>query len=126
MDCEIEFDRDLMLIRLSGIIKDDDFVELLRLVVEAESRPAKTPHRLTDMSGLTELHLTSKGMSERLYLRRIMKFPNDFKSAIVAPELVQFGFARMFQAINDHPQIEIQVFRDYKSAHAWVRDEVNT
>jgi hypothetical protein len=120
MDCHIEYEGQLLLIRLSGVMHDDDLLELLRFVQAAESRPPQTPHRLTDLSGLTELHLTFNGMSERIPLRRAMKFPNEFKSAIVAPDLVQFGFARMFQTLNDHPQIEIQVFRDLDSGRAWV------
>jgi hypothetical protein len=120
MDCQIVYEGELLVIRLSGVIHDDDLVELLRLVLEAESRPPKVPHRLTDLSELTELHLTFSGMSERIHPRRAMKFPNEFKSAIVAPDLVQFGFARMFQALNDHPQIDIRVFRDLDSARAWV------
>ena len=120
MECAITFDGELLLIRLGGVMQDDDLLELLRLVSEAEARTPLVPHRLTDMSGLTELHLTFVGMNERVRLRRAMAFPNAFKSAIVAPEPAQFGFARMFQTLNDHPQIEIMVFREMAAARAWV------
>ncbi len=120
MECEITFDNELMVIRLSGIIHDLHLLELMDLVRAAELRPPKVPHRLTDLTNLTELHLTFKGMSEKIPLRKAIKFPNDFKSAIVAPDLVQFGFARMFQALNDHPQIDIMVFRDLPTARAWI------
>jgi hypothetical protein len=42
------------------------------------------------------------------------------KSAIVAPMPVQVGFARMFQILNDHPQIEVQLFATLAEAEAWL------
>jgi len=120
MKCEITIEGDVLMIRLSGVIRDDDLLEVLSGVKEAESRTPVTPARLTDVSGLTELHLTFVGMNELVRLRRAMKFPNDFKSAIVAPEPGQYGFARMFQTLNDHPQIEIMVFREMAAAREWV------
>jgi hypothetical protein len=120
MKCDITLEDGVLLIRLSGAIQNDDLLELLRLVQEAESRTPATPPRLTDLSGLTELRLTFAGMNDVVRLRKGVTFPNSFKSAIVAPELAQFGFARMFQTLNDHRQIEIKVFRDLPSARDWL------
>ena len=120
MDCAITREGELLVIRLRGVIKDEDLPELLRRVAEAEARTAVTPPRLTDLSELTELHLSFTGMNEQVRERKAMKFPNGFKSAIVAPEPGQFGFARMFQSLNDHPQIEIRVFRELAAARAWL------
>jgi hypothetical protein len=120
MECAITLEGELLVIRLSGVIRDDDLAELLRQVSEAEARTPVTPNRLTDLTELTELNLTYAGMNDVTRLRTAMRFPNNFKSAIVGPRLTQFGFARMFQTLNDHPQIDIQVFRDMDSAREWL------
>jgi hypothetical protein len=120
MDCEITFEGELLVIRLRGVIQDKDLLELLRLVGEAESRTPVTADRLTDLSELTDLQLSFAGMNETVRLRTAMRFPNSFKSAIVAPRQAQFGFARMFQTLNDHPQIDIMVFREMASAREWL------
>jgi len=120
MKCAITLEDGVLLIRLSDVIQNADLLELFHLVKDAESRTPATPHRLTDLTGLTELRLNFAGMNDVVRLRKALTFPNSFKSAIVAPEPAQFGFARMFQTLNDHPQIEIRVFRDLPSAREWL------
>jgi len=120
MDCQITFEGELMLINLSGSVDNADFEELARRVREVEVTRPRTPHRLTDISLLTEIHLTFQSMSDRIHLRKNIVFPNEFKSAIFAPEPLHFGVARMFQAINNHHQIDIQVFRELDHARNWV------
>ena len=53
--------------------------------------------------------------------RRRRTFPNSFKTTIIAMEPVHFGFARMFQALNDHAQIAVSIFDDDADALAWLR-----
>jgi hypothetical protein len=38
----------------------------------------------------------------------------------VALTQVQYGFARMFQTLNDNPRIEIEIFGDCESAQRWL------
>jgi hypothetical protein len=52
--------------------------------------------------------------------RRKAPLKNKVKSAIVAPRLDQFGFARMFATLNDNPNIEIQIFNDRDRALEWL------
>jgi len=123
MDCQITFEGELMLINLSGPMTNEDFEDLARLVREAEITRPRIPHRLTDISRLTEIHLTFKSMSERIHLRKHLGFPNEFKSAIFAPEPLHYGVARMFQAVNNHHQIDIQVFREMVAARVWLASD---
>jgi hypothetical protein len=30
------------------------------------------------------------------------------------------GFARMFQILNEHPQVTVRIFEDETSARAWI------
>jgi len=49
-----------------------------------------------------------------------VRLKNYIKSAIVANNPSQFGFARMFQTLNDNPQIEIRIFPAAESAMEWL------
>jgi len=76
--------------------------------------------RITDMRPITRLEINFTGVSDLATTRLAMRFPNAFKSAIVAPDLPHFGFARMFQTLNDHPQITIAIFPDEAVAREWL------
>jgi len=52
--------------------------------------------------------------------RRTVALQHPIRSAIVAPTPVSFGFARMFQTLNDHPQIAISIFSTVEAAEAWL------
>jgi hypothetical protein len=79
-----------------------------------------TPHRLTDLSQVSETDLTYANMLAFVERRLARGLANPIKSAIIASRPVQIGFARMFQILNDHPQIEVQVFRTLAEAEAWL------
>jgi len=42
------------------------------------------------------------------------------KSAIVAATPVQVGYARMFQMLNEHPSVTVEIFGDLPTAVAWL------
>ena len=54
--------------------------------------------------------------------RRETRYPNPFRNAILAPQPVQYGYARMFQTLIDHPDITTQVFSDEAAALAWLNE----
>ena len=47
--------------------------------------------------------------------------PVPIKSALVALKPVHFGFARMFQMLNDNPRIQIRIFGNLEEAQQWLR-----
>ena len=51
--------------------------------------------------------------------RRAINEP--IRSALVASKPVQFGFARMFQMLNDNPRVQIRIFGSLEEAHQWLR-----
>jgi polysaccharide deacetylase 2 family uncharacterized protein YibQ len=75
---------------------------------------------LTDLRPVTRLEITFDGVLDVANQRMRTKFPNAFKSAIVASDVAHYGFARMFQTLNDHPQISIAIFPDTPKALQWL------
>jgi hypothetical protein len=104
---------------MTGIVTNLDLEAGVALIKPYENGPV-VPHRLTDLSGAEGLNLNFESVWSLASKRRGLKFPNVFKSAIVAPKPSQMGFARMFQTLNDNPQITIQIFPDRVSALQWI------
>jgi hypothetical protein len=89
-------------------------------ITATEATLPLTPHRLTDLSHVSETDLTYADMLTFVERRRTRRLVNPIKSAIVASRPLQVGFARMFQILNDHPQIEVQVFDTLAEAETWL------
>lgn len=99
-----------------------DFVEIASVMEELERSCTAVPHRITDVSKTSGMNI---GFTDILALadrRKALRFKNTFKSAIVAPQPVQLGLARMFQILNDHPQITIKIFSDLAATQAWIAE----
>jgi len=46
--------------------------------------------------------------------------PAPIRSALVADKPIQFGFARMFQMLNDNPRVQIRIFGNLEEAQQWL------
>jgi len=55
--------------------------------------------------------------------RKASRLRNSVRSAYVVRTRAYFGMVRMFQTLNDHPQIEIRIFAETEEAEAWLREE---
>lgn len=89
--------------------------------IERDLRPV--PDRLTDLTEMTDADITMDEMRQVVARRLSTRFPNPFRSAIVAPQEFQLGYARMFQILNDHSSITINIFRTVAEAEQWLAEE---
>jgi len=120
MPYAIKTEEPILHITLMGTLTNEDLTALARDAMELERSLAVVPHRLTDTRPATRLEITFEGVLDLANKRMQIKFPNSFKSAIVASDVVHYGFARMFQTLNDHPQISIAIFPDTPTALQWL------
>ena len=123
MSFEIRTDRPNLEIRIFGVFTNDDLRQLAIEARRIEAAENPVRHRITDTRGVTELACDFRGVAAFAEDRRRCAFPNAFKSAIIAPDVAHFGFARMFQTLNDHPMISIAIFPDEERALAWLSAE---
>lgn len=122
MSVEIVPHADLIRVTLSGTLTDQDLSTIASRADEIERDLDPVPNRLTDMTGVTEMKVGYPDVRALADHRRVIAFPNDFKSAIIVRTPVQRGMARMFQSLNDNPRISIRIFDDEASALAWLRE----
>jgi hypothetical protein len=107
-------------ITLTGDVLAADLQGALREVEALEAQSAFVPDRLIDLSGATDLNVAFPDVYEIAQRRHHSRFPNPFRSAVVATTPLQIGFARMFQTLNDHPQIHIRIFDNSMTAAVWL------
>lgn len=107
-------------IAASGTLCTSDFDALVRAVLSAEAQLPYVPHRITDLTQLARLDIGFADLDRLAALRRPMRFKNSFRSALVAQRPAHFGAARMFQTLNAHPQITVEIFPTVDDALAWL------
>ena len=120
MPYKITVENKVLCIALSGRITGLDLDGLGAEMKNYEQNVDVIPHRITDMTGIVELAVNYPEVSTLAEKRRELHFPNRFKSAIVAANRQHVGYARMFQTLNDNPQIAIRIFPDEASASEWI------
>ncbi len=121
MPFAITIEPEYLLLTLTGELTEQDLVGIAAAADEIEGPANPVPHRMTDMTGVTDLKIAYPDVQALAKVRRMRMFPNAFKSAIVVGSPAQLGMARMFQTLNDNPQITIRIFNDQASALAWIR-----
>lgn len=120
MPFNVSLENQILQIKLSGLITAQDIVNVTLEVKKFESDGKPVPHRVTDVTGITELTVRYPDVEAIAALRKGLKFSNPYKSAIVAKEKLHIGYARMFQQLNTNPQINVQIFSDVESANKWI------
>jgi len=115
-------DDGILRIVMPATLTPADLYRIADALTEIERSAAVTPHRLVDMSGVTQFKVGFEEMFALAELRRAHPPSNPIRSAWVASTQVQVGFARMFQTLNDHPLVTLRIFADVPSALAWLQE----
>jgi hypothetical protein len=107
-------------IEFSGTFTNQDLSRGTIDVEELEESSALIPHRIADLRPVERLEIDFSGVLALVDARRRRRFKNPFKTAIIAPDIAHYGFARMFQTLNDHPQMVIAIFGEEAEAVNWL------
>jgi hypothetical protein len=105
---------------LTGRITGLDLAALQGESKNYEQNVDVVPHRITDLTGVEELALHYPDISGLAEKRGQVHFPNKVKSAIIARDPLHLGYARMYQTLNNNPQMIIEIFPDEASALKWI------
>jgi hypothetical protein len=87
-----------------------------------ERELGRVPDRLVDMSEMVATDTAFNLAILAARVRAVERFPNSFRSALVAPSVAVAGFARIFRILNRNPQIDVQVFETADAAEQWLRE----
>jgi len=120
MSYRIKTEPDRIRLSLFDHVTRADMVAGMAEMEAIERTLGRVPDRIADLSGLTNSDLDYRLILHVADDRRERKFPNTFRTAIVAPTQVTYGFARMFQTLMDNPMIEVRIFESVADAEAWL------
>ena len=108
----------IMLARLFGVFTAP---ELNHLAAEAEIAEASHPVSVDRITDITAVDWFEVGFKEIYYFairRSAQRFSRVVKSAIIVREAEQLRLARMYEAVNENPQIQIRILRSVAEAKA--------
>lgn len=91
-----------------------------------EGAVARIPDRMIDLTGIAYSELRFPDIEFVAARRKARRFPNRFRSALVTSHPAQLGYARMFQTLNEHPDITIRIFDKVEAAAAWLDSAPDT
>jgi hypothetical protein len=120
MPFEISDEGNFHSIRLFGILDRADLDAVTQEVERLEDEGVLRD-RLTDLTVLDRIDVGFEEVFALALKRGERKVPAPIRSALVANRPVQFGFARMFQMLNDNPRIQIRIFGNLEEAQRWLR-----
>lgn len=120
MPFQLGLEDGVLRVNFSGVVTNQDLERLFKEVSTLEATWTVMPHRLADLRAVERLEIDFPGVLGVAQARRRDTFPNSFKTAVVATAPVHFGIARMFQTLNDHPQITVSIFGSVEDALTWL------
>jgi len=103
-----------------GTLENNDIHGALKDALITGGNKLNLFHRLEDLRNLKETNIgftELRGFTDKL---RNIQLPQKVKSAILTSNPLQYGIARMFQSILDHPQVEVAIFSNEDEAHNWL------
>jgi len=119
MPFELTTPGSILFARLFGVFTAP---ELNHLADEAEIAEASHPVSLDRITDLTAVERFEVGFREVFFfaLRRgKQRFSRVVRSALVVQEPEQLAMARVYEALNENPQIELRILHSVKEATQW-------
>jgi hypothetical protein len=119
MPFELTMPGAVMFARVFGVFTPP---ELTHLAAEAEIAEAAHPVSVDRITDLTAVERFEVGFREIYYFaarRSAKRFSRVVKSAIIVHEPAQRDIARVYEALNENPQIRIRILPSVAEAEAW-------
>jgi hypothetical protein len=120
MPYRVAFDGPTVVITFFGTLMPADLERVVDDILGIEDGGRNTPPRLIDLRGITSAAVGYPEMAQLAERAIARPLSGPVRTAIVVEQPVQLGFARMFQILNQHPQVTVQIFDDEPEARAWL------
>ena len=119
IDIDVRADRGYCLVVIRGPLEPSGIeAGVSRLVVDPAFRPGLPT--VFDLSATELGHLTPHAISSiHIVNARYASRRGEARVALVAPDDLRFGVARMIEALGTSENLRMQVFRDFDTAVAW-------
>ena len=123
MPYEIEEHPNYLLLRLLPVLTKADLDRASADLAKLEAKFPAPRNRITDLTSLETIDVGFPDIEMVAKRRREVKLPKQIRSVLVASRPIQFGFARMFQTLNDNPNIDLRIMKTLDEAVRWFESE---
>lgn len=123
MPYRVALDEPFVRVWFFGILSGANLRDVADELRSHEHALGMVPDRLVDMSEMVATDAVFNLAILAARVRAVQRFPNPFRSALVAPKVEVAGFARIFRVLNRNPQIEVQVFEEVEAAERWLSSQ---
>jgi hypothetical protein len=120
MPFTVEKSTQLIRVTYTGTLDNKDITGVLQDSLTMEGSELNLINRLEDMRNLRGIKIGFDDLMEFTKNLRVIQLPKVVKSAILTGNPLQYGIARMFQTILEHPQMNIKVFSNEEEALRWI------
>jgi hypothetical protein len=117
----IDSDRHRVVVRFTGTVRDQDLFSTYNELYNDPRHQIGMPE-LTDCRELERAEVTSVGLQDlaRMTGAKLDPAQKPWRVAIVAPQNVVYGLARMYELLREGSPEQVEVFRDYAAAQQWL------
>jgi hypothetical protein len=122
MPITTQFNGEFIATQMTGVVTLEELLAHAGELEAIESSLPVAPHRIANLTAGTVGDFSYVEMDAYVAKRRVVRLKNRVKSAIVVGDAVQFGFSRMFQTLNNNPDIRVEIFQSEEPALAWLRE----
>jgi hypothetical protein len=122
MPFTLSVEPDFIRLAFVGTVTRADLLDMAGEAARIEATLDPTPDRLVDLTGVTTLEVGYPDIHLLASRRMASRLRNDVRSAFVVRRRADLGIVRMFQALNDHPQVTSRIFDAAEDAEVWLRE----
>ena len=117
----IHTDLGLVVTRFTGHVKDDEFVELYKVMLHDDDYALGT-NELADLRAAESLNLSALALRrvEEITRQRYGESGLSFRTAIIAPRDPLYGIGRMYEVFAEDGPENVKVCRDPLEALQWL------
>lgn len=112
----------LVYVRWSGVLTKDDLQAIGRLLPEIGAQLRGAPQLLHNFEAVERCAFPPITALDHSVQRKRVQMPVQVKSATVARTPEMHAMARVFQALNRNPNLEMEIFDSEEAARRWLSD----
>jgi hypothetical protein len=119
----IDSDKGRVVVRFTGTVRDEDLFTTFHELYDDPRHRIGMPE-LTDCRELERAELTGVGLRAlaRMTATKLDPAQRPWKVAVVAPQSVVYGLARMYELLREGSPEHVEVFRELAAAEQWLEE----
>ena len=112
----------ILFARVFGVFTPPELKHMANEAEIAEDAHPVSLDRIIDLTAVERFEVGFREIYDFDIRRSVQSFSRVVKSAIVVREPVQHGMARIYEALNDNPQIWVRILRSVAETKEWFAD----